>query len=1356
MRRVLIGLAAVAVCQLTGGGGFAQEVLINEIHFDPVDNTSREEFLELHNPGGSAVDLSGWFFSNGVELRIPGGVSIAPGGFLVIAEDPPAFRTRFGFDPDVGPYVGRLSSTGEILTLRDPDGVTVDRVDYRVGFPWPVASAGDGASLELVHPDLDNDLGSSWRASGLSTTEPRAPRYFVRAATSGWLYREGRSEASNPIGAWRELDFRPNATWSGGRTPIGYGDGDDNTELDDMRGSYSTVYLRRTFEVEDVASLPPALRLRAYFDDGCIVWINGVEVGRFSVSAGEKRFDDFAISHEANWDEADIASPAALFREGENVVAVHALNTTLDSSDFSIDIELLIPGSDGESAGVPTPGVRNSVYSTSVPPNIRQVSHDPQQAPSGVPVRVSAKVTDPDGVGSVTLSYQLVEPGDYIPAFLPLSLSVLRSDPRRSRQPNPEFLAAASWTEISMVDDGSGIDLEPRDDIFTALIPPQANRTLVRYRITVTDTDGNAAVVPYADDPSMNFAAFVHDGVPAYETTRRSVHPDGAGHTYPAAIMTSLPVYHVITRNQDVVNCVAASGGLQISQGTEARFIENWEAAFVYEGEVYDHVRYRLRGANGRYQVPPGNPGGTAGKRHWRFQFNKGRHLRARDRYGKLYPTRWRILNTGRMFGNRLDGSWGLGDQVNDVIWRAYDVPAPFGHAFHWRMVDGAEEAPGGADGQYHGDFWGIARAFENYDVRFLEAHGLPKGNLYKLVNQTNDCEDQQRYQAPDAPSGGVDHRNIEDELRSSRSSSWLDAYVNYDAWYRYHSIVQAIRHYDYWPSANKNATWYFEPDYRSQNGFLGRMWTLPFDADATWGPTWNGGQDRPWEAIHGGGGKAAFQRAYRNHIREVRDLLWQRDQLELVVRQVASFMDRLEEPDIDRWKSAPSAAGRQWFSASSQGTVAGKVADMMRFAFTGGSWPGGSVGGGGRAAFLDSLADGPDGGRLPRRPTLTYTGEDGYPSDGLSFRSSAFSDPQGPGTFAAMQWRVAEVADVNNPGAIPLSSSLWTLRPAPLEIVARWRSAELTTQRRDLALAAGIAAPLRRYRVRVRMKDSTGLWSHWSTPVDFRASEPALPVPVVEHLRVTELHYNPIGGNDFEFVELFNTGARSLDLTNVFIDGGIEFAFEDGDIRTLDPGDHVVVVRDPLAFSVRYDTAEMPIAGKYSGRLDNAGETVLLRLGDGITIQEFTYEDWHPDTDGLGHSMEVVDVLRATDAWSQPWQWAPSASVHGTPGESPTGVPLTGGFRLPGDVNADRRLDISDAVTIVRRLFVGVGAELPCEGATMTAGGNLTLHDANGDDGVDVSDAVYLLDHLYGGGPAPVHGETCVRLEGCRNDCEF
>ncbi len=1346
-RRVLC-CAAALVSALAGA--LRAQVVINEIHYETDDKNVRGEFIELHNAGEATVDVSGWYFSEGISLEIDDGTEIPPDGYLVVAEDPETIRNTYGDVAVVGPWSGRLENDGEAVTLRDASGELIDQVDYRATFPWPIAPAGTGASMELINPALDNDLGGSWRPSGASALGLDERVMIVGPADTGWRFRKGTSE---PPQDWRDAAFVEDDSWRTGRTPIGFGDDDDNTVLDDMRDGYTSVYMRRVFMIPDADAIPRRLALGVYVDDGAIVWLNGRQIGRFHVSDGDKSFDDVASSHEArDFEEIALAGPATLLRPGENVIAVHAMNSSIRSSDFSIDVSLFMPADDELGESPPSPGVRNSAWAENAPPQIRQVDTLRRMPASGQLNIVTAKITDPDGVAAVELRYQIVPPGGYIPAFLPVPIPTLMANASTPRPPNPEFEDPANWTVVSMTDDGTGADEIAGDDIYAAIVPAQPNRTLVRYRIRAVDTAGASILAPYADDPSLNFAYFVHDGVPDYHATTSI---NGEPTTHSALDLTSIAVYFLITRNQDIVQARAGRSQDQIPQGNQARFAENWEAAFVYEGFVYDHVTYRLRGANGRYQVPPGTPTGTTGKRHWRIRFNKGNHLRARDRWGRRHPTRWKWLNTGRMFGNRIDGNWGLGDQVNDIIWNAYGVPAAYGHAFHWRVVDGQEEVPAGARGQYEGDFWGIARAFENYDVRFLEAHDLPKGNLYKLVNQTRSGLEQRRYHAPGAVSRGEDHDNIERNLGPSRTDNWLIAHVDYGEWFRYHAIAQAIRHYDYWPEANKNAAWYFYPDFTPANNSLGRMWTLPFDADATWGPTWNEGRDRPWDAIFGGVGKPAFQLEYRNQIREVRDLLWQRDQLEQVIRQTAAFMHPLEAADIDRWRNGTIDSGRQFFSAANQRTLEGKVQDMLRFAFTGGNWPGGGVPAGGRARFLDDFADARDRRFLPERPEVVSIGDPGFPLDGLMFRSSAFADPQGSGTFGAMTWRVAEVW--KDPGSRPLSDPIWKSSPVPLELTPVWESEKITTFDPEITLPVGPIREGGAYRVRVRMEDQTGVWSHWSEPVEFTAGPPAAPIPVAEHLRVTEIMYNPPGGADFEFIELQNTGTAPLDLTRVRFTDGVDLDFGDdaasGVVDGLGPGEVIVVVRDLETFSRRYDTSAIRVAGEYGGRLDNAGELIALSLGE-VPILGFSYDDaWFPETDGLGYSLELIDTGVPVAELGEPASWSSSRDILGSPGRVEPGSGPAGGLLRPADANVDGVVNISDAVALLALLFSRAAGSEPCEG-DIDAGGNLVLLDVNGDQRVDVTDPIVLLEFLFLRGPAPALGVDCVRIEGCPSAC--
>ncbi len=148
-------------------------VVINEIHYDESDKTQRAEFIELYNPSDDAVDLSGYYFSDGIDFSVPNGTTLDAKGYLVIAEDPATMLSKFGVATDLGPFANgtSLKNSGERLTLRDPAGAKIDEVEYKLGFPWPTVGDELGSplaspSIELINPLLDNDIGGSWRASG--------------------------------------------------------------------------------------------------------------------------------------------------------------------------------------------------------------------------------------------------------------------------------------------------------------------------------------------------------------------------------------------------------------------------------------------------------------------------------------------------------------------------------------------------------------------------------------------------------------------------------------------------------------------------------------------------------------------------------------------------------------------------------------------------------------------------------------------------------------------------------------------------------------------------------------------------------------------------------------------------------------------------------------------------------------------------------------------------------------------------------------------------------------------------------------------------------------------------------------
>ena len=124
-------------------------------------------------------------------------------------------------------------------------------------------------------------------------------------------------------------------TWETGPSGFGYGDEDDATLLDDMKGSYSTVYVRKRFTLADPGAYS-RFWLSVRVDDGCVAYLNGREIGRVNLDDRPHRFSFDAV--------ADVsAEPFAFDLEidtswlkSENLLAVQGFNSNKDSGDFSL------------------------------------------------------------------------------------------------------------------------------------------------------------------------------------------------------------------------------------------------------------------------------------------------------------------------------------------------------------------------------------------------------------------------------------------------------------------------------------------------------------------------------------------------------------------------------------------------------------------------------------------------------------------------------------------------------------------------------------------------------------------------------------------------------------------------------------------------------------------------------------------------------------------------------------------------------------------------------------------------------------------------------------------------------------
>ncbi len=1220
--RIVTWLSVLLAASVAVG---APGVVINEIHYNPDVKTERIEFLELFNNSSNAVDMSGWLITDGINFVFPTNTTIAPFGFKLIAENPTALQAKFGYAGALGPYTGSLSKYADKITLKNAQGLTENSVDYQVGFPWPTVGDPPGYSIELINPNLDNNLGGSWRASVVALPPGQASALLV-PDHSTWSFFKGQSEASNPSNLWRQLSFN-DATWFSGGAPIGYGESFIVTPLSDMRSNYTTVFFRKKFVVTNLTQIQ-TLQIDTELDDGAKIWINGTNVLNVNVPAGELAYNRLASGtvEGTNFTSYVITNAARFLVVGTNVIAVQALNSALASStDFVMDLR--VTARSGPSNVGPTPGRTNICYSSNAPPQVRQVDHSPARPQSGELVKITAKVTDPDGVTNVVLQYQIVNPGSYIQIT--------------------DAAYTNNWTSVAMTDNGLNADVTAGDAVYSVDLPPsvQTHRRLIRYRIIATDSGGRSIRLPYDDDPQPNFAYFVYDGVPAWSG---AVQPGASGtngyvFTVSSNEMNRLPAYHLLAKSNSFATAIGWAPGTTNNQYTGDNFL--WTGALIVDGKVYDHIGFRARGGLWRYSM---------GKNAMKFRLNRGHDLEVKDNWGNKLKTKWRRLSLRpniQQASYLHRGEQGMFESIGYKMFELAGTPSLKTVQVQFRVVDDAREVVPGY--QWGGDFYGLWLVVEEEDGRFLEERDMPDGNIYDMENW----------------SGTLNHTGLSGPTDKSDLNYFISTYSNTvppEAWWRtnldlksyygFHTMIQGIHDFDV--SAGKNYFYYRNP----VNG-LWQIW--PWDLDLCWADNMGGvtGGDEPFKSrvlsdFANPGRYPPIGIEFRNRMREIRDLLFNTDEAWKLIDEhwwLTHGTEQWSITDADRgqWDYNPimtntavvypvqAGQGKfyQWLYEPGTSNNFGGCAQLMK-KFVGY-----------RATNTTSSLDTMSADTLkPVRPSLSYTGPANFPINRLTFHASSYSGSSG---FASMQWRIAEITA---PGALPFDPS----EPRKYEIIPVWQTTN-TVFVNDVQVPPTGLKTGHRYRVRVLVKDVTGRTSNWSLPVEFTLGEPDGAANLLNHFRITEIMYNPALGG-YEYVEIHNDSPFvTLDLAGVKFTQGIDYTFPSG--ATLAPAGYALVIgtTNIAAFRAYYGLdASVPVFAAYTGSLNNAGELLTLRTSAGGTdIVSFNFRDgrgWPAVADGAGHSLvfsALNEAAQGSGAGDYGGNWRPSAYLRGSPGQA-------------------------------------------------------------------------------------------------------
>lgn len=153
----------------------------------------------------------------------------------------------------------------------------------------------------------------------------------------------------------------------------------------------------------------------------------------------------------------------------------------------------------------------------------------------------------------------------------------------------------------------------------------------------------------------------------------------------------------------------------------------------------------------------------------------------------------------------------------------------------------------------------------------------------------------------------------------------------------------------------------------------------------------------------------------------------------------------------------------------------------------------------------------------------------------------------------------------------------------------------------------------------------------------------------------INELMYHPPGEReDLQYIELFNGGTGTMDLSGWSFQKGVRFEFGAG--LLLKAGDFAVIARDTNAFAKHYGGTNGLLLGNFGGKLSHGGETISLANRDGKLVDSVTYSDkgaWPHGSDGYSPSLERICPTASTD---EPWNWAASpmplnVRASGSPG---------------------------------------------------------------------------------------------------------
>lgn len=276
-------------------------------------------FRKFFEAGQENIDATGVLY---LELQRDDGVAVYLNGVEIIRDNLP-----------------EAELDGNTLSVFPTAGDAETQI-FRYVVDKSLLQVGTNILSAEVHQTAANSSDLIFDA-GLYSARSTAPVSMVEF-NSTWRYLDNGSDQTGT--GWQNSNF-DDTEWNEGTGEFGYDSTIEATLLDfggDPNNKHITYYFRRKFLVGNVAGIRE-LTANLLYDDGAIVYINGVEVARTNLPDGAVSSDTVAdsASEEGIYEALDLGDSIPFLLNGENTLAVEIHQADPASSDVSFDMDLI-------------------------------------------------------------------------------------------------------------------------------------------------------------------------------------------------------------------------------------------------------------------------------------------------------------------------------------------------------------------------------------------------------------------------------------------------------------------------------------------------------------------------------------------------------------------------------------------------------------------------------------------------------------------------------------------------------------------------------------------------------------------------------------------------------------------------------------------------------------------------------------------------------------------------------------------------------------------------------------------------------------------------------------------------------